>query len=94
MEKSIVFSGRKSGKNAWFYQILLKLSFVGLSSSQISQEMLSFLLVLSFCIILTVAQKKDAGPVTCGSVIKLVHKETVCFQSIISLKHAYIFIGK
>jgi hypothetical protein len=34
--------------------------------------------VIVYLIALSVALgKKDAGPVTCGSVVKLVHKETV-----------------
>jgi hypothetical protein len=37
----------------------------------------TFVIVLSILVVFVNADKKNAGPVTCGSVIKLLHKETV-----------------
>lgn len=48
--------------------------------------MLTCLLVIAL-IVLAQAAKKDAGPVTCGSVVKLMHKDTVCS----SLVHCLLF---
>ncbi len=40
-------------------------------------NMMHFIVVLLMVVAVVMAAKKDAGPVTCGSVIKMNHKATV-----------------
>jgi hypothetical protein len=51
----------------------------------------TFAIIISVLIVLVNADKKNAGPVTCGSVIKLLHKETVrSHANLVDLVHVFV----
>ena len=55
------------------------------------EGMESLLVVCLLILAVALAAKKDAGPVTCGSVIKLQHKQTVRFLALKNLDSCFIF---